>query len=131
MKAGTLYRSTTTLITIDCYKCGVLFGMPDSLNRECLRDHSRNFYCPNGHGQVYAGETEEQKLKRRVKWAEDSAASARARADQAEASLRTTKGHVTRLRNRARAGVCPFGCKRHFTDLERHVASKHAGQELG
>jgi hypothetical protein len=45
--------------------------------------------------------------------------------DQAEASARAHKGHATRLKNRAQAGMCPHGCNRHFKDLERHCKNKH------
>jgi hypothetical protein len=33
-----------------------------------------------------------------------------------------------RLERRVEKGVCPFpGCKRHFTNLQRHVATEHNG----
>lgn len=35
-----------------------------------------------------------------------------------------TKGVVTRTRNRIANGVCPC-CDRSFTNLQRHMASKH------
>lgn len=34
------------------------------------------------------------------------------------------KGNVTKLKKRASAGLCPC-CNRHFTNLQRHIASKH------
>jgi hypothetical protein len=42
----------------------------------------------------------------------------------AEHSARAYKGQATRLRNRAKAGVCPC-CKRTVSQLARHMASKH------
>lgn len=27
-------------------------------------------------------------------------------------------------------GTCPFGCRRHFVDLERHVTTKHPDGKL-
>jgi hypothetical protein len=113
-----------TLVTIECYRCAVLFAMPDSLNRECLKDHSRSFYCPNGHGQVYTGETDEARYKRLYKQAEDRAAAARAEADRAEASRRAWKGQTTRLRNRAVEGLCPF-CGKFVAAMGVHVAKVH------
>jgi len=41
-----------------------------------------------------------------------------------DTSSSVTTWQLTKVRNRIRAGICPF-CTRHFTDLERHVASKH------
>lgn len=124
---------TDTLVIESCPTCGVVHGVPDALiqrAKERRGPGGRQIYCPNGHTWHYTGETDAERERRLRKYAEDSAASARARADQAEASLRTTKGHVTRLRKRVAAGVCPFGCRRHFVDVERHVATRHPGQRL-
>jgi hypothetical protein len=41
-----------------------------------------------------------------------------------ERSHVSTKGQLTKARNRAKAGLCPC-CNRHFTNVERHVKSKH------
>lgn len=49
---------TTTL----CYKCGVAFAMPTIVYNTHLRDGSE-FYCPNGHGQVFT-ETVEQRYNK-------------------------------------------------------------------
>lgn len=115
---------STTLEYVECCNCGVPFGISTSLNKELLRDHARSFYCPNGHSQHHIGETDAQKEKRLRKWAEDQAASERARADRAEASRRAWKGQTTRLRNRAAEGQCPF-CGSFRVDLAVHVATKH------
>lgn len=42
-------------------------------------------------------------------------------------SAAALRGHITRLKNRIVAGVCPVpGCKRSgFSNVMRHVASKH------
>lgn len=48
----TLTLSTSVdLTTEECCNCGVLFAMPADLRKQLLADHSRSFYCPNGHGQ--------------------------------------------------------------------------------
>lgn len=120
------------LVTEDCCNCHVLFAFPEDLKRKRLEDGS-TFYCPNGHAQHYTGETMEQMRKR----LEREAANAKADRDWYEEQLRGTersrnalRGVVTRQRNRAIAGSCPFGCRRHFTNLQRHVASKHPGEKL-
>lgn len=114
-----------------CGHCSIVWGMPAPFVEARRHDHA-SFRCPNGHVWSYSGDNAEEKLRKQLaeatrqrELARDRAASERAARDQAEASLRATKGHVTRLKNRAAAGVCPAGCKRHFTDLERHMASKH------
>lgn len=117
--------------TTDCCTCSVVFGMPASLLAARRRD-GQWFYCPNGHQQRFT-ETEAQRLAKQLQQAErdrDYARSARdAVRDQLQASERSRaalKGVVTRQRNRAVAGMCPVdGCRRHFADLGRHIASQH------
>ncbi len=115
--------------TLNCTRCGVLFGMPDGFldNR---RDDKRSFHCPNGHSMSYT-ESEADRLRRernRLKQAiaqrEDEARHERAMREVAERSASAYKGQVTKLKRRAKAGVCPC-CNRHFINLERHMASKH------
>jgi hypothetical protein len=111
-----------------CGECGVTWAMPDWFLDERKEDHV-DWYCPNGHCFVFSGESEKEKLKRQLKQAKDSLARTTARADQTEASLRATKGVVTKQRRKLEkvvAGVCPVdGCKRHFRDLRRHMSTKH------
>jgi hypothetical protein len=122
------------LVTETCYSCGVLFAMAKEYRQKRLDDHD-NFYCPNGHGQQYTGETQREKaarLERELEAQRRSAAEERrwygTRLAERDRSLSATRGVVTKLRKRTQAGACPFGCRRHFVDLQRHVASKHAGQ---
>ena len=97
------------------------------------------FYCPRGHGQHYnRGPSEADKLRQeRDRLKQDAARKdeviayerrCRELADQrAERSKRQTaaaKGQVTRLKNRASAGVCPC-CNRQFQNLKRHMDSQH------
>jgi hypothetical protein len=113
-------------LEVEVCTCGVLFAAPAHMLK-VKRENGTRFYCPNGHTLHYASENE--RLKGELKRARDREASERARRDQAEASLRATKGVVTRQRKRLEkvvAGVCPVdGCKRHFRDLRRHIESKH------
>jgi hypothetical protein len=120
---------TGVLVDMVCGGCGVPFAMPQELDDECHRNHTRDWYCPNGHARHYIGETEAQKQTRLRKQAEDRLAAERARADGAEASLRATKGHVTRLRKRVIEGECPL-CGQHLRDLARHVARVHPNEPV-
>jgi hypothetical protein len=112
----------------DCGQCGVWFAMDSRFRDERVKDHL-TWYCPNGHPRAFVGETEAQKERRLRKQAEDRLAAERARADGAEASLRATKGHVTRLRKRVIEGECPL-CGQHLRDLARHVARVHPGESV-
>ena len=130
------YVYSTTLTVTSCGVCAIPFAIPDNLYTSRHGD-GLNFYCPNGHciswketeaqrlkRDLSWKETEAQRLKRDLKWERDRAASVRARADGAEASLRATKGHVTRLRKRVLNGECPL-CGQHLRDVARHVKRVH------
>ncbi|WP_341896421.1 hypothetical protein [Sphingobium sp. YR657] len=121
----------TTLVHITCYRCSVPFGL-ERTSYEHLKRSSQEFHCPYGHKQHFvAGKSEAEKLReqldeerrRRQRVEQDRAYHIEAR-ESAERSARAFKGQVTRLRNRAKAGVCPC-CNRHFSQLERHMASQH------
>ena len=119
-----------TLDPVTCCACGVVFGMERHLKKQRVEDHA-SFYCPNGHSQHFTGETEADQLRKQLKqrenslkWARERAAGEERRADHAERRLAATKGVVTKMKKRVGAGVCPC-CNRHFSALERHMASQH------
>jgi hypothetical protein len=136
--------STTQLGTYDldlgemdfreCGDCGVVWGMTVGFTANRRRDH-RTWYCPNGHPWIYPGESDLEKARRELRQAKDRLAVRSAELDQTQASLRATKGVVTRQRKKLEkvvAGVCPVdGCKRHFRDLRRHIETKHPTYEGG
>ena len=105
------------LVTIECYKCHTLFAMTRELNEQCLRDHSKSFYCPSGHGQVYTGKTEEQKLRENLE---------REKVKHNETLRRTEKisSNYSRMRKRVANGVCPC-CNRTFQNLLKHMQTEH------
>lgn len=113
-----------TIVLETCYKCGVPFGLEKGYLAQRLKDHSLEFYCPNGHSQHYIGETEAEKLKRQLQWKKDEVAALRADRDQIEASRRAYKGQATKLRNRTIAGQCPI-CGQSLHDLGRHIRRVH------
>lgn len=126
--------STLTNITTfeieTCCNCHVQFAIPTELHNRRLRDH-RDFWCPNGHGQRFTGETEEQRLRKQLERAERRAANANedARVERAEClatkrQLAATKGQLTKTRKRIAHGVCPC-CQRTFQNVARHMASQH------
>lgn len=125
---------------IVCCRCKVSFGM-DEATYATLKKSAATFHCPFGHQQHFTtGPTEADKLrlerdrlKQEVARLEDRARAAeRAEAaaqEHAEYQARRTaaaRGQVTRLKNRAAAGLCPC-CNRSFVNLQRHMATKHAG----
>jgi len=111
------------LVTIECAKCGITFAMPSVYERARRNDHD-TFYCPSGHGNHFPGKSEEEKLRDRLASERNLREGAERRADATERSLRATKGVITKMKKRIGAGVCPC-CNRHFTALERHMATQH------
>lgn len=128
MSAG-LGVATGAMVALSCGECGIEFHVPAAWQRE-RREKGDNWYCPNGHCRVYR-ESDVDKLKRelavaerRRQEAEARTAAARERRDALERSLRTVKGHQTRLKRRVAAGCCPC-CRRSFQNLARHMQSQH------
>lgn len=120
---GYVYGAGADLEVLACGECGMVFAAPARWVRERRDDH-KTFWCPNGHGRVFKGESEAEKLKRQLRYAQDIAAARLAERDQAQASLRATRGVVTRYRNRLQDGQCPV-CGKHLAHLERHMARVH------
>lgn len=119
------------LTKIECCQCGVAFGLSAQTEDE-LRRSSHNFYCPYGHQMHFPqGKSKEQKLRDELETERRQRQRAEQRiaekADEAASARRIAsayKGQATRLRKRAKAGVCPC-CNRSFENLRRHMADKH------
>lgn len=128
---------TTTFTQVTCYKCHILFAVPDRFNNDRRRDHE-GFWCPAGHVQYYSGKSSEDKLR-------DELAREKHRLEQKEAAerrllerlaserqahqgtvrrLNATRGVVTRHKNKISAGRCPC-CSASFKDLQRHMQNRH------
>lgn len=131
---GERFNTDTTLHAVTCATCHMLYAIPDSLYRSAVRypgetENGWKLCCPLGHEWWFTGVDVDQQLRDE----RDRAARERARHDQTRARLTAQRGAATRARNErdrlkrhATAGVCPVdGCHRHFTNLERHIASKH------
>lgn len=121
-RGGTFIREVV-LVSEECCNCGVLFAMPDDMKQRRKDDH-QTFWCPNGHGQHYTAKSDAEKLQDKLDQEKQRTAALLAEKDQVEASLRATKGQLTKAKRRAANGVCPC-CKRTFKDLARHVAGQH------
>jgi DNA repair exonuclease SbcCD ATPase subunit len=117
-------NTAVRLVTEECYSCGVLFAMPQTLREKLLADHSRNFYCPNGHDQHYIGKTDAQLAQERAERLERQLANRDEDLRAERAAHRATKGNVTKLRKRVANGVCPC-CNRSFANLHRHMENQH------
>jgi uncharacterized Zn finger protein (UPF0148 family) len=126
------YPVTIDLRVWECPACGIVYGIPVDF-ADSLRKKGGSYYCPNGHGLSWH-ETEEDRQRkrataaeRRATQAEDTARAQRHRAETAERSAIAYRGHLTRIKNRIVAGVCPVpGCKRTgLVQTMRHISAKH------
>jgi len=114
----------------ECGCCGVVYTVPYKAH-EHARRKGGFFHCPNGHQWGWDGKSSENaqlrlerdRLKQRLAQKDDAISSL-------EGSLTATKGVVTRMKNRAAAGVCPC-CNRSFQNLRRHMHSKHPNYTKG
>lgn len=119
------------LEVIYCANCGIPFGITPDYQERRRKDHA-GFHCPNGHSNVYKGESEEEKLRRENQrlvqnraYLEDQIRDKEATIEHEKKRATAFKGHVSRIKNRVGAGVCPC-CNRTFQDLARHMETKHS-----
>lgn len=118
---------------LKCGQCDQRFCVPDETYRH-LKASSQTWYCPFGHQRHFPqGESQEtilrrerDRLKQEAARLQESINSQREQREAAERRASAARGQVTRLKNRAANGVCPC-CNRTFANLQRHMATKHAG----
>lgn len=119
-------RAYQHLTTMTCIHCGILFAIPKGWDEEKRLDHT-TFYCPNGHRMHYPGKSDVEKLQEEKEYLERRLTFAKNNAAYAERSRAAAKGQVTKMKNRIKAGVCPF-CNRQFKNLKEHMEAKHDGE---
>lgn len=125
---------TGTLVTEECCVCFITFAIPRDFQRRAENNHSISFYCPKGHAQNYTGPTPAMKLRAELEQAQRQVIrernwrrGAEETAEQERRSKAAIRGHMTRMRNKIAAGVCPVGaCRRHFTNVHEHLQHEHA-----
>lgn len=127
---------TQTLTKWPCAACHVPIWL-DAETESKLRRTGEVFHCLNGCRNHF-GKGEADKL--RAELAAERAEKKRAMGYLAETERQLTRalqdvgtekrskaaiaGHLTRLRNRVKAGQCPC-CDRQFPDLAAHMAAEH------
>lgn len=128
---GMIITDTVKMVTEECCNCGTLFAVTEQFQRECLDNHGKWFYCPNGHRQHYTGKTDEQKakeraaeLERRLASRDEDLRAARMQRDEERRRHAATKGQLTKTKRRIAHGVCPC-CGRTFANVARHMAGRH------
>ena len=122
-----------TLTEINCGCCGGTYAINERY-RQQKQEEGGSWNCPYCNVRWgFANNSENARLKReleqerkRKEWAQQEARNANERAATSERRRAAQKASTTRLRNRARAGLCPC-CNRHFKQLEAHMKTKHPG----
>ena len=90
------------------------------------------FYCPNGHKQHYiTGQSdlektrlERDRLRQQLAQKDDEIKRQRDLREQEERRVSAAKGQITKLKKRAKAGVCPW-CNRTFSNMAAHMKTQH------
>lgn len=121
----------TIFVALACGKCGIEFQVPAHFERECREEgDKKTWYCPNGHPRIF-GEREADKLKRERDRAiqdqarlSDELAWAKRRTTEEMEARQKAERTAARIRKRAAAAMCPC-CNRHFSNVERHMKTKH------
>jgi len=108
--------------SLQCCACSVWFAMDGAFYDDALRLKSqRSFYCPNGHSQRFIGKRPEELLREENNRLQSRLLETQS---QKEAADRKLKRAEKRIHN----GVC-IHCNRSFSNLLRHMDSKHADQK--
>lgn len=124
------FNASLEMATEECCNCGIVFGMPKSLQVRCRNDGSISFYCPAGHPQHYTKSRvtileEQLKAEREAKARLDETLTrARAERDHHWMERKKLTTRVRNLKTRMKNGVCPC-CHRSFENLRRHMETQH------
>ncbi len=98
--------------TIACYRCNVPIDMDDNTEAARREDHE-TFYCLNGHGQAFWGQSEKDKTIARL-----------------ERLLRSSRSHVVllsgELRDERRAHAATKG---KLTKARKRLAALRVGED--
>lgn len=112
---------TGALTVVECW-CGIRHAIPAELDRQA-HHNGTGVHCPLGHTWVYK-QTKADRLERELAEERRRRQAARDLLDAEQRSHSATRGHLTRSKKRAAAGVCPC-CNRTFQNVARHVSTKH------
>ena len=118
---------TGRLVTTSCW-CGIHLAIPEDLYKIARRNKGKSVYCPIGHQFIFSNTVEDERDEalREAKRARQREQAVRELLTHEEHSHRATRGHMTRIKKRVAAGVCPC-CNRTFKDLARHMEGQHPG----
>lgn len=124
---------TTTLATVNCGVCGGVYAINERYREQCAQK-GKSWRCPYcecawGYsvGENARLKKEVEALKQKTAEVERQRAAAVAEAEHFRRSRDIIQGKFNHEKKRVRNGVCPC-CRRSFTNLRRHMATKHPEQ---
>jgi len=125
-----VFAASTRLLVENCGKCGGVYALNEQFLLQA-QERGGGWKCPYcGTGWSYT-ETQVMKLQKELEKKTKQLLSETARHDQTRTELQHTerrrraeKANVTKLKNRAHAGICP-ACDCRFADLEQHIKASH------
>ena len=123
---STILVDSESFEMLQCGECGINFFAPAAWvsERRDKGERGREFVCPNGHRRVWTVSQidkirrERDLLKQQMAMLEDEKRAAERLAEK-EAK------RANRIKRRSEAALCPC-CNRHFSQLARHMKSKHS-----
>lgn len=116
-------HSLDTYELLRCKTCGCRFAVLDFFAAE-LRNSKRTWFCPNGHQWCFPGDTEAERLQKRLTFEQTRREAAEREADTARKAEAIAKGKLKAQSERVKNGVCPC-CKRTVKQLAAHMKTKH------
>lgn len=119
------------LTEMNCGECGGTYAINERY-RQQKYDKGGGWHCPYcqctwgyfDNNEVSRLEKQLASEKRKKETAIRQKLLANEETQRTKNHLRAEKAAKTRLKNRIAKGVCPC-CTRHFTNLERHMETKH------
>lgn len=116
------HAQTIEMTSMECGECGIAFYVPERWRDE-KQQTGAGWYCPNGHGRVYA-DNDVAKAKRELEAEKVRHKNTLAQLNESRAAVGKADKEIKRIKKRAAAGVCPC-CNRTFQQLARHMTAKH------
>lgn len=113
------FTELVTLVKMECSRCGGIYAITES-KRIYHKENGGYWNCPYCQAEWGYQESELQQLRKALD--DKSRALTASRCETLKE--RQLKEEFERKLSRVKNGVCPC-CKRSFTNLRRHIASKH------
>ena len=118
---------TEKFTVVACYSCGARFGIGSGLYRRAVTDAQGTIHCPACGKESCWNESESSRLRKQLEARDrelrEQKCEVLRQKQMVEIEHKNFERAAKRLR-RVQNGVCPC-CNRTFSNLARHMATKH------